>query len=132
MNFIIFDIDGTLTNTKAVDDKCFIKAFQETFKLDITNENWEAIKHVTDWGITQEIVIRELGRKPTQFEYESMMTNLIKNLEEEQSKDLSQFAEVDGAGDFFSKLMQIEDIGLGVSDRRMGTICTTKIKFHRT
>ncbi len=50
MRYVIFDIDGTLTDTKAVDDKCFIKAFDQTFGIDISNQKWEDLQHVTDWG----------------------------------------------------------------------------------
>lgn len=53
MTAIVFDIDGTLTNTRKVDDKCFIKAFKNTFEIDISNQNWSEFTNVTDWGITE-------------------------------------------------------------------------------
>jgi len=64
MKYIIFDIDGTLTNTKKVDDECFINAFEQTFDINIEQVNWEDIANVTDWGITEEIILREKGGKP--------------------------------------------------------------------
>ncbi|NNF32714.1 MAG: HAD family hydrolase, partial [Saprospiraceae bacterium] len=47
MKTIIFDIDGTLTDTKEVDDKCFIQAFHNVFDMDIRSQNWSAFKNVT-------------------------------------------------------------------------------------
>ena len=62
MKFVIFDIDGTLTDTKKVEDKCFMKAFKQAFGIDITSQKWEDLQHVTDWGITEEIIQREWNR----------------------------------------------------------------------
>lgn len=39
MKFMIFDIDGTLSNTKKVDGKCFMSAFEKTFGLQIWNQH---------------------------------------------------------------------------------------------
>ena len=58
MTAIIFDIDGTLSNTTKVDDKCFIKAFKIVFGIDISNQNWSELTNVTDWGITEEIILK--------------------------------------------------------------------------
>ena len=115
MNFIIFDIDGTLANTKAVDDKCFIRAFEETFSIDISNEIWENLKNVTDWGITEEIIKRELNRVPQRDEYQLMLSNHIKNLEIEKTRDISQFKEIGGAKEFFNDLIELDDCNVGVA-----------------
>ncbi|MGB0840605.1 MAG: hypothetical protein ACPGXL_10715, partial [Chitinophagales bacterium] len=58
MKFVIFDIDGTLADTKTVEDKCFIAAFYQTFGIDLSHQKWEDLKNVTDWGITEEIIER--------------------------------------------------------------------------
>jgi len=115
MKFIIFDIDGTLANTKKVEDRCFMKAFEQTFKINIWNQKWEDLKNVTDWGITEEILQRELGRKPYKAEFEAIISNFIANLQEEKSIDKSQFNEVKGARDFFNELRGIENFKLGIA-----------------
>jgi phosphoglycolate phosphatase-like HAD superfamily hydrolase len=103
---IIFDIDGTLTNTKKVDDKCFKSAFKETFGIDIENQNWEGLANVTDWGITEEIVLREKNRTPTSNEFEALTTNFIDKLNEEFYRDATQFDAVRGASQFLQHLKQ--------------------------
>ena len=77
MKFIIFDIDGTLTDTMAVEDKCFFKAFELTFGLDITDQKWADFQHVTDWGITEEILDRNFNRKPSAIEYNSLIDTFL-------------------------------------------------------
>ena len=115
MKFVIFDIDGTLTDTKKVEDKCFMKAFEQTFEIDIWNQKWENLKNVTDWGITEEIVQREWKRKPRRNEYELMISNFVANLRTERKKDKFQFSEVEGAKDFFNELKESEEFKLGIA-----------------
>lgn len=115
MKFVLFDIDGTLTDTKDVDDRCFMKAFEHTFGVNIWTQQWEDINDVTDWGITEEIILRELNRKPNDDEYEMMITNFIDSLTAERSRDESQFTEIPGAKDFFDQLREIDEFKLGIA-----------------
>ncbi len=115
MQYIIFDIDGTLADTKEVEDKCFMRAFETTFGISIWDQKWETLTHVTDWGITKEIIERNFGRKPRTDEYERMIANFVANLHEEKAIDASQFNEVAGARDFFCQLQAIEGFQLGIA-----------------
>lgn len=115
MKFVIFDIDGTLANTKTVDDQCFIKSFMDTFEIDITNEKWEELQNVTDWGMTEEILIREVKRNPTNDDYRRMKTNMLSNLANEKIRDQSQFNEVLGARKFFYELKGKKEFELGIA-----------------
>lgn len=115
MKLIIFDIDGTLTDTKQVDDKCFIKAFQNTFDLDIQNQDWAALKNVTDWGITEEIILSTFNRLPTSQEYEQMLTQLLEYFKIEKQKNSSQFNEIKGAKTFFKTVQSIDDYEIGIA-----------------
>ena len=115
MKWIIFDIDGTLTDTSPVDDKCFFQAFKATFGADISHQSWEEVTHVTDWGITEELVMHIHGRKPTAKEYESMIATFVELLEKEKSADISQFQEIMGASNFFQYAKNRSDWKLGIA-----------------
>lgn len=115
MKFIIFDIDGTLTDTKRVEDKCFMEAFEKTFRIDIWNQKWENLQNVTDWGITEEIIWQEWNRKPKKEEYELMYSTFMENLKAERIKNKSQFSEVSGARSFFYRLKEIDEFRLGIA-----------------
>ena len=125
---MIFDIDGTLTNTKKVEDKCFMKAFEQTFEIDIWSQKWEKLKNVTDWGITEEIIYREWNRKPKKDEYELIISNFITNLKTEIIKDKSQFEEVSGAKDFFYGLKEMEEFKLGIATGSWGKSAELKLQ----
>lgn len=62
MKYIIFDIDGTLTNTTQVDDKCYMNSFESIFKVNIKDVQWDQITNVTDWGIAEELILKKLHR----------------------------------------------------------------------
>lgn len=115
MKLIIFDIDGTLTDTKAVDDKCFINAFETTFQLDIKNQIWADLQNVTDWGITEEIINQRLNRNPSEAEYKHMHDNHVENLKAEKIKDNAQFEAVSGANKFIQQLVSLGEYKIGVA-----------------
>ena len=52
---LIFDIDGTLTESCAVDADCFVQAMVEVLGISGIDTNWERYTHVTDSGIAREI-----------------------------------------------------------------------------
>ena len=51
MKLAVFDLDGTLTATNAVDDACFVRALRIVFDIDLINTNWTAYSHVTDASV---------------------------------------------------------------------------------
>ncbi len=115
MKFVIFDIDGTLTDTKEVEGRCFMRSFEQIFNIDIWGQKWGNFKHVTDWGITEEIIEQKLGRKPRQAEYDLMVSNFARLLQEERQRDNTQFREVKGAKTFFYELAKDKNIALGIA-----------------
>lgn len=115
MKFVIFDIDGTLINTKQVEDKSFIKAFYQTFQIDIKNQKWENLKNVTDWGITEEIIENHLNRKPSPEEYHSMKNNFLSILEENYNLDFKLFSEIPEATNFFHDLKRMNKLAVGIA-----------------
>lgn len=115
MKLIVFDIDGTLTDTKGVDDKCFIQAFHTTFGLDIQDQIWADLQNVTDWGITEEIIQQRLGRATTALEYAEMHKNHTTNLAQERLKDVQQFKAVAGANQFIETLLNHPHFRIGIA-----------------
>ncbi len=125
---IIFDIDGTLADTKAVDDKCFIQAFLDTFQVDLQNQDWAVLKNVTDWGITEEVISSNFNRKPTTVEYLNLQSRLVALLNEELDKDAKQFQPVQGAIDFFNFLKKETSHPLGIATGAWEQSACTKLK----
>lgn len=115
MTGIIFDIDGTLTNTTKVDEKCFIKAFKTVFGIDISNQDWSELKNVTDWGITEEIILNNWNRIPTEIEYKKMISEFVSQLQSEFNANKNQFKEIKGALNFIQYLKEKPNLSIGIA-----------------
>ena len=55
MHLAIFDVDGTLTDSCAVDDALYTDAVQEVLNIRI-DSSWARYRHVTDSGILNELL----------------------------------------------------------------------------
>jgi beta-phosphoglucomutase-like phosphatase (HAD superfamily) len=115
MIIIIFDIDGTLTDTTKVDDKCFMKAFKNVFGIDISNQNWAELNNVTDWGITEELFLKHKNRMPNYTEYDRMISEFMSQLKSELIRNKDQFKEIKGATNFFEFLTKKQNVKIGIA-----------------
>lgn len=104
MNLAIFDIDGTLTETNAVDDLCFVQALDNTHAITQINTNWEEYQYVTDSGIMFQIFHERLGRPPDESELIDFKSSLVELLELQRSKDPCLFNEITGASQALTRL----------------------------
>src|SRR5579872_1709471 len=62
LRLVMFDIDGTLTESMKLDEECFIRAFKDVFGFADIDTDWMRYKHVTDSGLLQEIFHMRAGR----------------------------------------------------------------------
>jgi phosphoglycolate phosphatase-like HAD superfamily hydrolase len=70
MNLALFDIDGTLLRSTAVDDHCYARAVTEVFGIAGFSTDWMDYPYSTDSGIVGELVRRHRGRDPSGEELE--------------------------------------------------------------
>ena len=43
MHLVMFDIDGTLTETMKVDEECFVRSFEDVFGFVNIDTDWSAL-----------------------------------------------------------------------------------------
>ena len=65
MHLVVFDIDGTLTDTNLVDGQCYWQADSEVLGLSKEQPDWSDFRDVTDLGIAADLCWRHLRRPPT-------------------------------------------------------------------
>jgi beta-phosphoglucomutase-like phosphatase (HAD superfamily) len=67
MHLIMFDLDGTLVDSNAIDSQCYLQALVDVFSFDLDkiDRNWGNYPQITDAGILQTLCQTELGRDPT-------------------------------------------------------------------
>ncbi len=63
---VLFDVDGTLTRSTAIDADVYAKAFSDVFGMPLPSREWGDYKCVSDQGIAQEALER-LGLRPNRI-----------------------------------------------------------------
>jgi len=100
----IFDIDGTLTNTNAVDDECFLRAVADVLDLELARVDWSGAPHVTDSAIVQWLSEQHRGRRVDDEEVDRFVRAFVGHLEVELERAPARFAPIEGAVDLFPSL----------------------------
>src|SRR4029077_4215652 len=104
MQLVMFDIDGTLTETKKVDEECFVRSFKDVFGLTDIDTDWSHYPHTPDSGIFHSVFTSRLGRSPSVREVSLFRQHFIQLLAAASSQ--SPFAPVAGAETLLSRLAQ--------------------------
>lgn len=93
----IFDIDGTLTATSAVDDDCYRQAVLDEWGIPSMSTDWSTYEHSTDNAIAAELFRRHRGRDATAAELASLRDRFARLVGAAAARDPSLFREVPGA-----------------------------------
>jgi phosphoglycolate phosphatase-like HAD superfamily hydrolase len=107
MRLVIFDIDGTLTQTMKTDEECFVRSLAEVCDFSDVDSDWSRYKHTTDFGIFREIHKTRTGRLPSANETSRFRQHFVALL----ARSLSEiaFAAVTGAPLLLSRLADSEE-----------------------
>ena len=94
MHLVMFDIDGTLTETMKVDEECFVRSFEDVFGFANIDTDWSHYPRTTDSGIFHDVFTSRIGRSPTAQEVSQFRQHFIQLLATASSQ--SPFAPVAG------------------------------------
>lgn len=109
MKLILFDIDGTIVDSIATDDACFIQTFKEVHQVDLTHVDWNTFKNVTDTGLTLEIFETWFNRLPTKEEITTLKAHFY-TLLQQRTEELT---EIEHAVAFIQQLSVDPTIDIG-------------------
>jgi beta-phosphoglucomutase-like phosphatase (HAD superfamily) len=115
MKYIIFDIDGTLTDTTTVDDHCYTRAIEECFGFKNFETNYGYYQNTTDSGIIDQLFRERLGRTFTEEERERFIAHFCGLLQEAYDANPESIAEIAKAGSVIRFLTQQENISVGLA-----------------
>jgi len=102
MRLVIFDIDGTLTQTMKADEECFVRSLAAVCGLSDVDTDWSRYKHATDSGIFREIHQTRTGRLPSPSETSRFRQHFVDVLARVSTE--AAFAAVTGAPLLLSRL----------------------------
>jgi len=106
MRLVIFDVDGTLTDTLAVDARCFLGSFVEVCGISDVDSDWSRYKNATDAGIFHEVFTSRKGRAPSFHETKRFREYLVELFRAAARED--PFAAIAGAAQLLARLADSE------------------------
>jgi phosphoglycolate phosphatase-like HAD superfamily hydrolase len=115
MRLILFDVDGTLTGTVAVDDRCFVQAFADVFGVSGFSTDWSGYEHATDAAITREVLWRAWGRDATRAEIDMHRERFLLLLEEARFHDPGSYGATSGAAELLRALAADRDCAVAIA-----------------
>jgi phosphoglycolate phosphatase-like HAD superfamily hydrolase len=115
MKLVMFDIDGTLTESYEYDEELFQKAIRETLKIENFSLNWKDYKYVTDSGILNEIVNKEKSRDISKEELAQVRATFVGYIKGLYENDNNFFKAVNGAIPLINELVKRSDIAVAVA-----------------
>ncbi len=80
MKLVMFDIDGTLTESNNLDNESYLQALSEVFGFSEVSSNWTSYTHVTDACILKEVFQSKLGRIPSSRDIEAFQKRFLELL----------------------------------------------------
>src|SRR6267143_2402639 len=105
MKLVVFDLDGTLARTSAVDAECYARALVDTLGIQGVETDWNRYEHVTDEGILAQLFMEHFGRVPVARERERILDRFVDLLADRWAANPTEFAEVPGAGSMVAHLL---------------------------
>lgn len=115
MNLIIFDIDGTLTQTNEMDSRCFAQAIKDVLRINSLNTDWSSYRYSTDSGLMKEIYENLFQREPQNHEIDEIRNCFVRYLKQEWQKNTSLISPITGAEKIFQKILNLSNWHIGIA-----------------
>jgi phosphoglycolate phosphatase-like HAD superfamily hydrolase len=113
MRLVLFDIDGTLTQTMKADEECFVRSLAEVCGFSDVDTDWSRYKHATDSGVFHEIYEFRAGRAPSPSEISVFRRHFVGLLAQVSSG--AAFIPVTGAPVLLSRLADSAEHQVGLA-----------------
>ena len=108
MNLVLFDIDGTLTQSFEYDREVFSLALADVIGSAYIDTDLDAYLATTSAGVTREAFQRSLGRGPRPEEFEEAERRVLWHLEKRYRESPRAFVEVPGATRCVAQLRKLD------------------------
>lgn len=104
MHLVIFDLDGTLTQTFYGSDNSFLKALSRFIEVDKDYPYWNECKHLTDEAVFQHMFLKITSNVPTENDRSNMQDQFLVELMHKYKHTPGFFDEIPGAKRFIQSL----------------------------
>ena len=97
MKLVMFDMDGTLTDSFAIDENCYVLAIEQALDLTGVRTDWDGYTHTTSSFCLEEIVRHARGRPPTSEESRAVQQRMMKLMDGNTRRTGRGTTEIPGA-----------------------------------
>lgn len=82
MKLVMFDMDGTLTDSFALDENCYVLAIEQALNLSGIVTEWETYTHTSASFCLEAIVRRARGIAPNESESQAVQARMVELMDE--------------------------------------------------
>ncbi len=125
---IMFDIDGTLLDAGAIDDRCYIETAKAQFSVDEINSDWRSYPQVTNSGITAALHQQVFSCPASTLFIEQFRSAFTHRIRATLASHPHSCQAIPGAIAFLNHLRQRRDIALAIATG--GWDSCAKAKLH--
>lgn len=116
MHLVVFDVDGTLTDTNALDAECFWQAVREILQLPSGHSQWlEKVEHYTDLGIAAQHCKAAFGRDITESEVDLLKVRRVELLEAAVLANSECIRAIHGAADALAAVQSLPNCAAAIA-----------------
>ena len=108
-HLVLFDVDGTLTDTHDVSSAAYLRSAKKHFSLEAINPNWNEYKSSTATGIAQEITQKQWGRAPLEDELKGIREDVLSAVKE------ASIGGVPGSVEIIEYLLKSDHYAVGIA-----------------
>ena len=113
MRLVIFDVDGTLTDTMTIDAHCFLSTFRDVCGFADVESDWSRYTNPTDAGILHEVFELRIGRPPSPTEMAHFREHLVALFR--VAAEIRPFDPVRGAPELLARLKQGNEYSIALA-----------------
>lgn len=106
MKLVMFDMDGTLTDSFAIEENCYVRAIEQALNLTDVRTDWHSYPHTTSAFCLQEIVRQARGTPPTAQESLAVQRRMIELMDDLTRRTGRRTQEMPGAATAMRELQR--------------------------
>lgn len=126
MHLVMFDVDGTLCDTHAIDQEIYFQAIKDILEIE-RPESLINFTHLTDPGILTEMVMNSFERDITTKEYNAVRDHFSDVIMDHLMENPSLSAEIPGALKLFNALNDSPDVMVAIATGGWGPTACFKL-----